>query len=62
MHYRIGVDIGTTSTKAVLFDDKNRIQAIANEGYPTLRPAPDKSEQNPRQILEAVKKAIKQLT
>lgn len=62
MHYRIGIDIGTTSTKAVLFDDKNCIQAIANEGYPTFRPAPDRSEQDPKQILVAVMKAIKQLT
>ncbi|MGP6147251.1 gluconokinase [Jeotgalibaca sp. A122] len=62
MQYKIGVDIGTTSTKAVLFDEKNNIKAIANEAYPTFRPTPEKSEQDPKQIYEAFRRAIKQLT
>lgn len=62
MQYKIGIDIGTTSTKAVLYDERNNILAVANEGYPTLRPAPDQSEQDPKAIFAACKQAIKQLT
>lgn len=62
MHYKIGVDIGTTSTKAVLYDENYHICAIANEGYPTLRPSLEKAEQDPRQIYAAFLRAVKKLT
>lgn len=52
--YMIGVDIGTTSTKAVLFEEKGAIAAQANVGYPLHQPSPSIAEQDPEQILSAV--------
>lgn len=45
MEYMIGVDIGTTSTKAVLFDDKNVVVASANKSYALYRDLPDMAEE-----------------
>lgn len=50
----IGVDIGTTSTKAVLFEENGAIAAQANVGYPLHQPSPSIAEQDPEQILRAV--------
>ncbi|REK74749.1 gluconokinase [Paenibacillus paeoniae] len=52
--YRMGVDIGTTSTKAVLFDTK--CHALSRHGmeYPLLTPAPGVAEQDPELIFQAV--------
>ncbi|WP_036670191.1 gluconokinase [Paenibacillus sp. HW567] len=50
----IGVDIGTTSTKAVLFEKNGKIAAQANQGYPLHTPSPSVAEQDPEQILQAV--------
>lgn len=52
--YMIGVDIGTTSTKAVLFEHNGTITAQANVGYPLHQPSPSIAEQDPEQILKAV--------
>jgi xylulokinase len=44
----LGIDIGTSSAKAVLFDvDTASIVATAGREYPIHRPAPDRAEQNP---------------
>lgn len=59
--YTIGVDIGTTSTKAVLYDENLQVVASANEGYPTYHPAPGRAEQDPEEICMAFKKAVRQL-
>ncbi|WP_379163541.1 gluconokinase [Paenibacillus sp. sgz5001063] len=50
----IGVDIGTTSTKAVLFEENGKIAAQASLGYPLHTPSPSVAEQDPEQILHAV--------
>ncbi|QUL55163.1 gluconokinase [Paenibacillus tritici] len=52
--YMIGVDIGTTSTKAVLFEENGTIVAQSNQGYPLHQPSPSVAEQDPEQILQAV--------
>ena len=52
--YYIGVDIGTTSTKAVAFDAMGLILAKQSSGYPILHPQQNQSEQNPEVILQAV--------
>nr|WP_209443700.1 gluconokinase [Paenibacillus camerounensis] len=52
--YMIGVDIGTTSTKAVLFRENGTIVTQASEGYPLHQPSPSVAEQDPDQILDAV--------
>lgn len=50
----IGIDVGTTSTKAVVFDDSGRTWASAKQGYPLTHPQPDRAEQDPAAILQAV--------
>ena len=58
----IGVDIGTTSTKAVAFvaDGKRRGQTLGEYvvEYPLLTPAPGAAEQDPDQIHAAVVAAV----
>ncbi|WP_077037649.1 gluconokinase [Pelomonas sp. KK5] len=55
----VGVDIGTTSTKAVVFTLDGKPVSQHTVEYPLLRPEPDAAEQDPRQILDAVKTALK---
>jgi len=54
MDYMIGVDLGTTSTKVVLFDMKGQAQAYANNPYPLYQDTPDMAEEDPEEIFEAV--------
>ncbi|MFC4305101.1 gluconokinase [Cohnella boryungensis] len=57
--YMIGLDIGTTSTKAVLFEENGAIVATANEEYPLYTPAPSVAEQDPEHIFQAVVHTIR---
>ena len=50
----IGVDIGTTSTKVISFDNKGNILAEESAGYSLNSPSPGRAEQDPDEILEAV--------
>src|SRR5262245_12012097 len=50
----IGVDIGTSSTKAVLYDERGQMQTRHGVEYPLLTPAPGAAEQDPEQIVAAV--------
>jgi gluconokinase len=52
--YAIGIDIGTTSTKVVLFDEKGAAVAHHAKSYPLLADVPGAAEQNPDEIYEAV--------
>ena len=54
MNVFIGVDIGTTSTKAIAYDQEGGILAEESAGYDLLSPQPDRAEQDPDGILEAV--------
>ncbi|MDM5314710.1 gluconokinase [Fictibacillus sp. b24] len=53
-NYAIGIDIGTTSTKVVLFDEKGAAVAHHSKNYPLLSEEPGAAEQNPNEIYEAV--------
>ncbi|AJS61323.1 gluconokinase [Paenibacillus sp. IHBB 10380] len=57
----IGVDIGTTSTKAVLFEENGVIVEQANVGYPLHKPSPSAAEQDPEEIWHAVIATISQV-
>ena len=61
MDYLIGVDLGTTSTKVVLFDTKGHVIASANKGYKLYRDAPDMAEENLDEIWEAFTDAMAQV-
>jgi gluconokinase len=56
--YMLGVDIGTTSTKAVLFTTEGQVVAQHAVEYPLLCTTPGMAEQDPLQIYEAVLSAI----
>ena len=57
----VGVDIGTTSTKAVAFDTEGRLLASHNAGYPLREPHPGHAVQDPRLILAAVLESIREV-
>lgn len=47
MTYLIGIDIGTSATKTVLFDEECRVIASASEEYPLYQPHNGWAEQHP---------------
>ncbi|PWU70409.1 gluconokinase [Gracilibacillus dipsosauri] len=55
----IGVDIGTTSTKAVVFDKNGKALSRAGVEYPLYTPRPEVAEQDPEEIFQAVITVIK---
>ncbi|MGX7042149.1 gluconokinase [Leuconostoc holzapfelii] len=61
MDYMIGVDLGTTSTKAVLFNDQNQVVASANKGYKLYRDVPDMAEEDLDEIFEALIDALSEV-
>ncbi|SIS08036.1 gluconate kinase, FGGY family [Peribacillus simplex] len=60
--YMLGVDIGTTSTKAVLFTKKGDVIEQENIGYPLYTPDMTTAEQDPEEIFQAVLKAFTNIT
>ena len=50
----IGLDIGTTSTKAVLFGTQGKVISKHSVPYDLIHPQPAWVEQNPEHILDAV--------
>ncbi|MBC1336451.1 gluconokinase [Listeria booriae] len=54
----MGVDIGTTSTKAVIFDGNGEVIARESRGYPLLTDDSGMAEQEPEAILDAVVTAM----
>lgn len=59
--YMLGIDIGTTSTKAVLFTEKGEVIQQENIGYPLYTPDISTAEQNPEEIFQAVLQAISKI-
>ncbi|MGG7622263.1 gluconokinase [Bacillus coreaensis] len=60
--YMLGVDIGTTSTKAVLFTQNGEVIQTENIGYPLYTPNISTAEQDPEEIFQAVLKAVSNIT
>ncbi|MEK5520698.1 MULTISPECIES: gluconokinase [Heyndrickxia] len=59
--YMMGVDIGTTSTKAVLFTKEGEVVDTFSKGYPLHNPTPSIAEQDPDEIFQAVIISIREL-
>lgn len=57
--YYLGVDIGTTSTKSVLFAEKGKVISMHHVEYPLYSPAPSIAEQDPEEIFQAVLETMK---
>ncbi|MBS4223792.1 gluconokinase [Lederbergia citrea] len=60
--YMLGIDIGTTSTKAVLFTEKGDVIQLENVGYPLYTPDMMAAEQDPEEIFQAVLQAVSNIT
>lgn len=61
MTYYMGVDIGTTSAKAVAFNGEGVAIEKRSVAYPMFHTAPDRSEQDPDEILRAVCRSINEV-
>jgi len=59
MTFFLGVDIGTTSTKAIVFSVSGAIKGMGNRGYEVLVPQPTWAEQDPETIFAAVIQAVR---
>ena len=57
--YILSLDEGTTSARALLFDNGSMIKGLAQYEFPQIFPRPGWVEQNPQEIWEAQKKAFK---
>src|ERR1700677_1680434 len=60
MKYVIGIDIGTTSTKAVAFTTGGMVLASAGSGYPVFTDVEGRHELDPDQLMEAVLSTLRQ--
>ncbi|MFC5735482.1 gluconokinase [Cytobacillus gottheilii] len=56
--YMLGIDIGTTSTKTVLFSEYGQVIQAENIGYPLYTPDITTAEQDPDEIFKAVLQAV----
>ena len=60
--FYIGIDIGTTATKAICFDIHGNVIREVSNAYPMYHPKPDWSVQNPQEILQTVINCIAEIT
>ena len=58
----IGIDLGTSSTKALLVNEKGEIIRSASRSYGIIYPNPGWTEQNPEDWVNALKEIIKELS
>ena len=57
----LGIDIGTASTKAILFDLSGAEIATASRSYPLSTPQPGWVEQDPEQVWEALVQSLQEV-
>ena len=58
MNYLIGIDLGTSATKTVLFDENGTVIASASKEYPMYQPQNGWAEQKPEDWKEAALETI----
>lgn len=61
MTYKIGLDIGTTATKACAFNGAGEMIGIVERGYELLHPEPGAAEQEPEAVFTAAEEALAEL-
>ena len=59
--YLLGIDVGTTGTKAMLFSENGQLISHAYQGYPMTNAQVGWSEQNAEDWWNAVKTTVTQL-
>ena len=62
MKYLIGIDVGTSGTKSVLFDLHGNVCGECYEEYPLYQPENGYAEQNPEDWWNAAKKTLTELS
>ncbi|MCJ7659671.1 MAG: xylulokinase [Anaerolineales bacterium] len=60
MPHLLGIDLGTSSVKAVLVTEEGHVDGIGSAEYPILQPQPGIAEQNPQEWWLAVIAAVRQ--
>jgi len=58
MSFILGIDLGTSSVKALLVSEGGEIIASSSQGYPTYSPHPTWAEQDPEEWWESTIKAV----
>lgn len=61
MKYYLGIDIGTSGTKAVCFDAEGRVMTSKTVAYELFTPQPGYAEENPFDWIMATKQTIKEI-
>lgn len=61
MEYLIGIDVGTSATKTVMFDKKGNMIASASREYPLYQPQNGWAEQNPEDWRDAVLATVEEV-
>ena len=61
MNYLIGIDIGTSATKTVLFDEEGRVVASASQEYPLYQPHNGWAEQDPHDWRDAALETLRRV-
>ena len=61
MKYLLGIDVGTTGTKTLLFRQDGALVGTAYRGYPTATPSVGRSEQDPNDWWQAVTETVREL-
>ena len=56
----LGIDLGTTGTKSMLFDENNNVLGRGYAGYGLISPFDRAFEQNPEDWVSAVYESIKE--
>ncbi|MFW6030381.1 MAG: FGGY family carbohydrate kinase [Halanaerobiales bacterium] len=59
--YKIGLDIGTSSCKSIIINEKGEKSTASVESYPVFHPRNNWSEQNPENWWEKSIKSIKKV-
>lgn len=62
MKYIIGMDVGTTATKGVLYDENGKAVFSASKGYPLIQTKIGQAEEDPKVIFDAIQEVIFALT
>src|SRR5258708_37223316 len=57
----VGVDLGTSSLKAVAVGEDGAVRGIGRRDYPTSRPEPGAAEQDPQLLFGALEAALADL-
>ncbi len=61
MKYLLGIDVGTTGTKSLLFSEEGTLMGCAYRSYPTAMPQLERREQNPEDWWRAVVETVREI-